>query len=110
MGPAIATSAKTEGDDSILGQFTLAFTDNTVKTVRVTEISERLPNKRTIGFEFVASDPPMPYASRMDQIAVSAITHGDRPMVYVEYSSDFSNDAPMEAIEDSKFKKREFLD
>jgi len=108
---AVTTSSKLADDDSPLGQYTIAFSDHTIQTVRVTEISARLPNKRSIGMEFVSSDPPMAYASRMDTIVLSQVTHtSGGPQVFVEYSSDFSNDAPLEALEDSKFKKRDFLD
>merc|ERR1719436_2053139 len=97
------------GEAGALGQYTLAYTDNTVQTVRITEIYERLPTKRSLGMEFVASDPPVPYSSRMDQIILSSVTHSDSPAVYIEYSSDFSSDATMEVLEDSKFKKRDFF-
>merc|ERR1712048_969133 len=90
--------------------YNIAFKDNTVQTVRVTEISERLPNKRSLGMEFVMSDPPVVYSARMDQIVISSVTHGDKPAVFIEYSSDFSSDATMEVLEDSKFKKRELFD
>merc|ERR1711957_463959 len=96
--------------DGGLGQYTLAFSDNTVQTLLVNEISERLPGKRSIGMELVSSDPPVSYSSRMDQIVLGAVTHADQPSVFVEYSSDFSSDATMDVLEDSKFKKRELFD
>ncbi|CAE8612615.1 unnamed protein product [Polarella glacialis] len=96
-------------EEGSLGQFSIAYTDNTVQTLRVVEISERLPNKRSIGMELVCSDPPVSYSSRMDQIVVSAVTHSDVPSVFIEFSSDFSTDATLEAIEDSKYKKRDFF-
>ncbi|CAE7515281.1 unnamed protein product [Symbiodinium necroappetens] len=100
-----------EGSDvGALGQHTIAYTDNTVQTLRITEISERLPLKRSIGMEMVSSDPPVEYSARNDTISLSAVTHGDRPAVYVEYTSDFSSDATTAVLEDSKFKKREFFD
>mmetsp|Transcript_47873 Transcript_47873/g.147630 ORF Transcript_47873/g.147630 Transcript_47873/m.147630 type:complete len:151 (+) Transcript_47873:94-546(+) len=92
-----------------MGVYSLCYSDNTVQTVRVTEISERLPNTRSIGMEYISSDPAMSYAARMDQIVLKAITHADAPMTYVEFSSDFSSDATMEVLEDSKFKKHEFF-
>mmetsp|Transcript_108043 Transcript_108043/g.214632 ORF Transcript_108043/g.214632 Transcript_108043/m.214632 type:complete len:304 (-) Transcript_108043:118-1029(-) len=108
---AVAQVSKVEGEDSLLGQYTIAFADHTVKTVRVTEMSERIPNKRSLGFEFISSEPPLGYSSRMDQITLSQVTHSTngKSMVYVEYSSDFSNDAGMDAVQDSKYKKVDFL-
>mmetsp|Transcript_7945 Transcript_7945/g.18278 ORF Transcript_7945/g.18278 Transcript_7945/m.18278 type:complete len:158 (+) Transcript_7945:62-535(+) len=97
------------GEAGALGQYTIAYSDNTVQTIRITEISERLPTKRSLGMEFVASDPPVPYSSRMDQIILSSVTHSDSPAVFVEYSSDFSSDATMEVLEDSKFKKHDLF-
>eukprot|EP00404_Azadinium_spinosum_P027103 CAMPEP_0180685228 /NCGR_PEP_ID=MMETSP1037_2-20121125/72213_1 /TAXON_ID=632150 /ORGANISM="Azadinium spinosum, Strain 3D9" /LENGTH=122 /DNA_ID=CAMNT_0022715743 /DNA_START=77 /DNA_END=441 /DNA_ORIENTATION=- len=79
------------GEAGALGQYTIAYSDNTVQTVRITEISERLPTKRMLGMEFVSSDPPVEYSSRMDQIILSSVTHGDSPSVFIEYSSDFSS-------------------
>merc|ERR1719413_19358 len=98
------------GDAGALGQHSIAYTDNTVQTVRITEISERLPTKRMLGMEFISSDPPVQYSSRMDQIILCSVTHGSTPSVFIEYSSDFSSDATMEVLEDSKFKKREFFE
>eukprot|EP00931_Biecheleriopsis_adriatica_P070824 TRINITY_DN44637_c0_g1_i1.p1 TRINITY_DN44637_c0_g1~~TRINITY_DN44637_c0_g1_i1.p1 ORF type:complete len:124 (-),score=27.34 TRINITY_DN44637_c0_g1_i1:85-456(-) len=86
----VAQAQREEGDDSVLGQFTVAYTDNTVQTLRVVELSERRPTKRSIGMEMVTSDPPLAYASRMDHILLSAVTHGPSPSVYVEFSSEFS--------------------
>ncbi|CAK9110875.1 unnamed protein product, partial [Durusdinium trenchii] len=107
----VAEAKREEGGDAgALGQFTVAYSDNTVQTLRITEISERLPLKRSIGMEMVASDPPVGYSARNDQITLSAITHGERPSVYVEFTSDFSSDATTAVLEDSKFKKREFFD
>mmetsp|Transcript_28197 Transcript_28197/g.52914 ORF Transcript_28197/g.52914 Transcript_28197/m.52914 type:complete len:154 (-) Transcript_28197:158-619(-) len=100
-----------EGSDvGALGQYTIAYSDNTVQTLRVTEISERLPLKRSIGMEMVSSDPPVQYSARNDQITLCAVTHSDRPAVFVEFTSDFSSDATTAVLEDSKFKKREFFD
>jgi len=104
------SQASVESDGSNpLGTCNICYSDNTVQTMRITEISERLPNTRSIGMEYISSDPPMSYGARMDQIVLKAITHADKPMTYVEFSSDFSSDASMEVIEDSKFKKHEFF-
>eukprot|EP00747_Dinoflagellata_sp_TGD_P196013 gnl/TRDRNA2_/TRDRNA2_65565_c0_seq1.p1 gnl/TRDRNA2_/TRDRNA2_65565_c0~~gnl/TRDRNA2_/TRDRNA2_65565_c0_seq1.p1 ORF type:complete len:154 (-),score=33.41 gnl/TRDRNA2_/TRDRNA2_65565_c0_seq1:184-645(-) len=107
----VSQAKRVEGDDAgVLGTHTIAYADNTVQTVRITEVSERLPNKRSLGMEFIASEPALEYTSRMDQIVLSAVTHGSSPQVFIEYSSDFSSDATLGALEDSKFKKREFFD
>mmetsp|Transcript_57987 Transcript_57987/g.169545 ORF Transcript_57987/g.169545 Transcript_57987/m.169545 type:complete len:124 (+) Transcript_57987:2-373(+) len=105
------SQASKESNDSpgALGTYSICYSDNTVQTVRVTEISERLPNTRSIGMEYVDSDPPTAYAARMDQIMLKAITYGGAPMTYVEFSSDFSSDASVAVLEDSKFKKHEFF-
>eukprot|EP00434_Breviolum_minutum_P003769 symbB.v1.2.003318.t1/scaffold187.1/size278738/3 len=106
----VVQAKRQEGDDGgALGQFTIAYSDNTVQTLRITEISERLPLKRSIGMEMVTSDPPVGYSARTDMITLSAITHGEKPSVFVEFSSDFSSDATTAVLEDSKFKKREFF-
>merc|ERR1711974_596738 len=99
----VIQAKREEGDEShggILGQHSVAYADNTVQTLRVTEISERLPNKKSIGLEFITSDPPVSYSARMDQIVLSAVTHSitGAKQTYIEYSSDFSSDANMETI------------
>jgi len=105
------TQCRKEEDDGLgLGAFAMVFADNTVQTVRVTEISERLPTKHTIGYELIGSDPSVSYSARMDTITISSVTHGAEPCCFVEFSSDFSSDAAIDVIEDSKFKKQEFLD
>eukprot|EP00438_Fugacium_kawagutii_P005909 Skav228833 [mRNA] locus=scaffold2510:36077:46331:- [translate_table: standard] len=95
----VVQAKRQEGDDGALGAFTIAYSDNT----------ERAPLKRSIGMEMVASDPPVGYSARTDLITLSAITHSERPCVFVEFSSDFSSDATTAVLEDSKFKKREPL-
>merc|ERR1712032_745676 len=99
------------GDESILGQYTIAFKDDTIQEIRVTEVSERLPNKRSVGFEYVQSEPALPYSSRMDHIILSQVTYtpDGKPLCFVEYSSDFSSDAKSDAVADSKYKKQDFL-
>merc|ERR1719198_961377 len=67
--------SRREEEGGGLGAYTMAFADNTVQTVRVTEISERLPTKRSIGYELVGSDPPVSYSARMDNIIISSVTH-----------------------------------
>ncbi|CAE8610925.1 unnamed protein product [Polarella glacialis] len=108
---SISQAKREEGEEvGSLGQFTVAYADNTVQTLRITEISERLPTKRSIGMEFVSSDPAVTYSSRMDQIIISSVTHGNSPGVFIEYSSDFSSDVSNAVLEDNKYKKREFFD
>merc|ERR1712113_555955 len=40
----------------------------------------------------------------------TGVSFTEAPMCVVEYSSDFSSDASIEVIEDSKFKKHDFFD
>merc|ERR1712232_865796 len=107
----VEAKADADAGSSIFNHMvSIAYSDNTVQTVRVSEVSERLANTRSIGMEFVSSDPPIGYAARMDLITLRAVTHGDTAATFIEYSSDFSSDATLEHLEDSKFKKREFFD
>uniref|UniRef100_A0A7S3UM32 Bet v I/Major latex protein domain-containing protein n=1 Tax=Oxyrrhis marina TaxID=2969 RepID=A0A7S3UM32_OXYMA len=106
----IAQSKKNEDDSSTLGQYTIAYTDNTVQTVRMTSMSEGHSDKRSVGFELVQSEPAVSYTSVMHLITLTAVTHTQGgPQTFVEYSSDFSTDADTEAIQDSKYKKIEFF-
>eukprot|EP00408_Alexandrium_pacificum_P068289 CAMPEP_0171161342 /NCGR_PEP_ID=MMETSP0790-20130122/4024_1 /TAXON_ID=2925 /ORGANISM="Alexandrium catenella, Strain OF101" /LENGTH=122 /DNA_ID=CAMNT_0011625905 /DNA_START=184 /DNA_END=552 /DNA_ORIENTATION=+ len=107
---SVSQATKETADDSgPLGMYNICYADNTVQTVRITEISERLPNTRSIGMEYISSDPAMSYAARMDTILLKAVTCSEAPATYIEFSADFSSDASMEVLEDAKFKKREFF-
>eukprot|EP00927_Polykrikos_kofoidii_P055318 TRINITY_DN4958_c0_g1_i1.p1 TRINITY_DN4958_c0_g1~~TRINITY_DN4958_c0_g1_i1.p1 ORF type:complete len:151 (+),score=31.98 TRINITY_DN4958_c0_g1_i1:93-545(+) len=104
----VSQSTREDGDTG-LGQYNIAYTDSTVQTLRITEIAERLPNKRSLGMELMSSDPAVSYSSRMDQIILTSITAAASPSTFIEFSSDFSSDASNEVIQDSKFKKLEFF-
>merc|ERR1712137_1029362 len=105
----VIQAKREEGDEvGSLGVYSIAYADNTVQTMRITEISERLPNSRSIGMEFVASDPPVSYSGRMDTLTLHGVT--TEKAVFIEFSSEFTSDASLEVLEDSKYKKRDFFE
>eukprot|EP00811_Abedinium_folium_P008016 NODE_17401_length_944_cov_5.709914.p1 GENE.NODE_17401_length_944_cov_5.709914~~NODE_17401_length_944_cov_5.709914.p1 ORF type:complete len:177 (+),score=49.30 NODE_17401_length_944_cov_5.709914:98-628(+) len=108
----VAQCKRVEGEDhGYFPLFTIAYADHTIQTVRLTELSERLPGKRSLGFELIASEPCVTYSAAMHQIVLTAVTHSaGPPRTFVEFSTDFSSDADLAVIEDSRFKKKDFLD
>jgi hypothetical protein len=94
-----------------LGQHSLHYHDQTVQTVRITEVSdERIPGECSIAWEMIASDPSIGYLGRTDQIKLRSITYGETPATVIELTSTFSSDAGNDVVEDSHFKKRELID
>lgn len=81
---------------------TLTFKDGTSWTIRILELSLI---KQNIAFEVVASEPAALVASVVHSIALRRVTSNNS--TFVEWTSDFSNDATSEVIQDSSFKKQE---
>ena len=71
-------------------------------TLKISEISDL---KYFITYEVITSDPPAPMTSAIHTIQLRRVTKGSA--VFVEWVSDFSSDATLEVIEDSRYKKLE---
>merc|ERR1712080_64942 len=82
--------------------------------IQITEISD---TARQIRWTLVASDPAITYSSRNDRIKVTNVT---APIIkgqvnqdkgnercFIQWETDFSNDATVQVISDCKYKKHE---
>merc|ERR1711997_1420257 len=101
---------KTEinGDASAVGGTrTINYADGTKQTVQIMEISDL---NRSIAYTVISSEPAVTYTSATHQIQVREVTNPVKDVkaqTFVEWTSDFSNDAKINIIEDSRYKKRE---
>eukprot|EP00597_Dinobryon_sp_UTEXLB2267_P002487 CAMPEP_0170057890 /NCGR_PEP_ID=MMETSP0019_2-20121128/718_1 /TAXON_ID=98059 /ORGANISM="Dinobryon sp., Strain UTEXLB2267" /LENGTH=155 /DNA_ID=CAMNT_0010262693 /DNA_START=66 /DNA_END=533 /DNA_ORIENTATION=- len=60
---------------------------------------------KSITFEVVACEPPVAVTSILHSISLKKVTSSNA--TYIEWSTDFSNDATSEVVQDSSFKKLE---
>jgi len=61
-----------------------------------------------VTYQLVSSSPAVTYSSALFKIEVKEITVSDAgPKVFIEWTTDFSNDASAAVVEDSRFKKRD---
>eukprot|EP00483_Globobulimina_turgida_P001100 UN01102 len=99
---------KTEIDgepSSVGGTRTINYADGTKQTVQIMEISDL---RRVVAYTVVSSDPAVSYSSATHQIQVRKVTNPTdcEAQTFVEWTSDFSNDAKIQVIEDSRYKKK----
>lgn len=80
------------------------YADNTSQTVQIVELSEV---QHFVSYEMLESTPAVSYTSALFKIQVYEVTFGDSPQCFVEWSTDFTNDADATVIVDSRFKKHE---
>jgi hypothetical protein len=78
------------------------FKDGTLQTLKVLELSDL---NHTITYEIIESQPAISVMSAVHTIALKRISHDNT--TFIEWYSDFSNDATQEVLQDSKFKKQE---
>jgi hypothetical protein len=63
--------------------------------------------RRTVGYEVVATEPAHSVSSILGTIHLRPVTEDHT--TYVEWTTDFSNDADANVISDQKYKKLEFF-
>ena len=76
----------------------------TKQTVQILEISDV---NNSVTFGLIASEPPVGYTSATHSIRLYKVTTTNQ--TFIAFNSDFSNDANVQIIQDSKWKKREFF-
>ena len=80
----------------------VSYKDGTVWTVRILEISEI---RHSIAWEVVESTPNISVTSVTNAVKLHKIT--DNNTTFLEWETEFSNDADVGVIEDNKYKKLE---
>ena len=76
--------------------------DGTSQVIQITEISQLT---RLIAYSVISSEPSVTYSSANHEISLMEVTTSNQ--TFIEWSTNFSNDASIEVIEDSRFKKKE---
>lgn len=94
------SSAAPDADNKEL--INVAYSDNTVQTIQLTEYSDL---DFTVGWEVISSDPPTHCASQVHTIRCLRIT--DTQRCCITWNTDFSQDATLEVLHDNKWKKAE---
>lgn len=92
------------GADQIDSVIRIDYTDGAHWDIRINEISYP---KYSIGYEVLSTSPPHLATSIQGQILLREITLDNT--TYVEWITDFSNDADAGVIEDQRYKKLEFF-
>ncbi|KAG0233076.1 hypothetical protein BGW42_006566 [Actinomortierella wolfii] len=79
--------------------------DGSVQQVKIVELSDL---GHFLSFDFIQSEPAVGYMSALHTIHLRKVTHNNT--TFVEWSAEFSSDAKLDVIEDSKFKRLEGLE
>merc|ERR1719245_3037643 len=88
-------------------EMTMKYKDKTTQKVRVLGINDL---DHSITWEMTESEPAVKFTSVVNTITLRRITtqlDGQKGKTFVEWVSDYSNDATAEVIQDSDFKKKE---
>jgi len=86
------------------GVRTVKFNDKTVQKFRVTEISEQ---NRQVSFELIDSNPSVEYLSASHTWSLRRVTQDNA--TFFEADTIYSNDASLNATEDSKYRKHDLF-
>ena len=82
----------------------VVYKDGASWLIRINEISEI---RHTIGYEVLSTEPAHTATSIQGLIILRAVTSCDS--TFIEWQTDFSNDADAQVIADQKYKKLEFF-
>lgn len=81
------------------------FNDGTTQVYKLLELSDL---NHTLTYDLIESNPPVTVTSAIYTLALKRVTHDNT--TFIEWYSDFSNDATQEVLQDSKYKKQEGLE
>ena len=95
--PNIVTKVEwKEGEAGKLGALAqITYKDGAVWTIRFNELSEK---HHRIGYELLAAEPALTCTSVQGQIELLRVTDSDQ--TFVSWTTEFSNDADLQVIED----------
>ncbi|CAO3565780.1 unnamed protein product [Mortierella alpina] len=83
----------------------ISFNDGAVQEVKIVELSDLA---HSVSFDFIEAQPPVAFMSAMHTIALRKVTATNT--TFVEWTAEFSSDADLAVIEDSRYKRREGLE
>eukprot|EP00937_MAST-01D_sp_MAST-1D-sp2_P008224 g8224.t1 len=79
---------------------TLGFKDGTTWTIQLREFSEL---RHTLSFDVIASEPALQVASALHSLSLTRVTLDNT--TFVQWTTDFTNDAGIAVVQDSRYKK-----
>lgn len=101
--PLVQSCTVAEGNPKAVGStHVINFSDGQMWTIQLREFSEI---RRTISFDIIASEPSLSVTSALHTISLIRVTSDNS--TFVQWTTDFSNDADTAIVEDSRFKKLE---
>jgi len=83
----------------------VVYKDGTVQLLKLTELNDAT---FTVTWDVIMSEPSVSYSSAVHTVRLRRVTQPTKQTM-VELVSDYSSDASLEVIEDSRFKKLEFV-
>ncbi|KAF9405243.1 hypothetical protein BGZ94_003677, partial [Podila epigama] len=83
----------------------ISFNDGAVQEVKIVELSDL---EHSVTFDFIQANPPVEFMSALHTISLRKVTANNT--TYVEWSAEFSSDAQLAVIEDSRYKRLEGLE
>lgn len=105
----LSTVARTEleagaSSSKVGGVRRVTYRDGTVQRLKLGELSDA---EHRLTYEVIESTPPVPYLSAIHTIHLRRVTSVGH--TFVEFYSDYSKDADSAVLQDSKFKKLDYL-
>eukprot|EP01084_Bolivina_argentea_P213690 362843_1 len=91
--------------DAVGSSRSISYADGANQTVQIMELSDL---RRSVTYSVTESTPAVSYTSATHQITLREVTNPSdaKAQTFIEWTSDFSNDAKIQVIEDSRYKKR----
>jgi hypothetical protein len=100
--PTSVTTVKfvTGSANEIGSVFSVEYTDGSVWTFRIVEISE---SRRVLSYELIDAKPDITFSSLQLTIRLYKVTENNS--TFISWESDYSNDVNTHVVQDGKFKK-----
>ncbi|KAK3811321.1 MAG: hypothetical protein J3Q66DRAFT_351561 [Benniella sp.] len=83
----------------------ITFNDGAIQLVKIVELSDLA---HFVTFDFIEAQPPVDFMSAIHTITLRRVTANNT--TFVEWSAEFSSDAQLAVIEDSRYKRLEGLE
>ena len=103
-GKVATTSFTTGGPGQIDSVIHIEYTDGAKWDLRLVEISEL---RHSVGYQVISTEPAHQVTSIQGQLLLKDVS--DVQHTFVEWITDFSNDADATVISDQRYKKLEFF-
>ena len=101
----VESTTWTEGSaGTVGGNVEITYKNGSKWTIEITEMSDK---HHSISYHVLFAEPAMEVSSLEGDITLWRVTTDDT--TFIRWSTDYSNDADAEIIQDSKFKKQEFF-